>query len=349
MLTSMTHSLLRQLFYALPTLSFMGIVAIIAAHQINEYIFSPPRRSIHSYHLEHLQNPAQFGLEIRTHQCLDGKVPCLLVEPSRINNPGRRGTVLRKQLADKGITLPAYGTSRGMMVLLHGRNGRKEDLLAVAERFAAAGFRCLIPDLPGHGDSPLPTMAFGSSEFERNLPAEILSDARQHFQLPDEPAVLWGMSMGGAFAVGAARSAPAWDALMVVSSFAALDEVLKIYIPNRWHKLANIMQPFFDAAQWLNGEPGISQMQPAQWAKQLSVPALVVHGERDRYVPIQQGRKLYESLASKEKHWITVPGGGHRSVLATSMPLYAEMSAWLLQTLEKQQLVTRAATTARQN
>jgi pimeloyl-ACP methyl ester carboxylesterase len=349
MLTSYLFLLLRQLFYAMPTLCFIGIAAIIAAHQINQQIFSPPRRALLNYHLEHLQHPERFGLTVRTHQCLDGKAPCLLVEPSRINGPGRRGKILREQLTAKGITLPAYGTSRGTMVLLHGRNGRKEDLLPVAERFAAAGFRCLIPDLPGHGDSPLTGMTFGSNNFERTLPAKILSDARQHFQLPDEPAILWGMSMGGAVAVSAAKSTRPWEALMVVSSFASLDQVLKEYIPADWHLLANALQPLLDAAQWLNGEPGISRMQPQQWAGQLSIPALIVHGERDRYVPIQQGRKLYESLASKDKHWITVPGGGHRNVLATSMPLYAEMSAWLLTTLEKQQLAQRKLTGTRQN
>jgi|GEM_PF-3411362 len=37
------------------------------------------------------------------------------------------------------------------MLILHGRSGMKEDYLAVAERYRAIGFRCLIPDLPGHG------------------------------------------------------------------------------------------------------------------------------------------------------------------------------------------------------
>lgn len=349
MLTSLIYLLLRQLFYLLPVLCFLSITAIVAAHQINQQIFSPPRRALHSYHLERLQNPGQFGLRIRAHDCLNGQAPCLLVEPVRNTSPGQRGKTLRKQLADKNITLPAYGTIRGTIVLLHGRNGRKEDLLPVAERFAAAGFRCLIPDLPGHGDSPLLSMAFGSSKFEQKMPMAVLSDARQHFQLPDEPTILWGMSMGGAVAVSAAKSTQPWDALMVVSSFAALDQVLKIYIPTDWHSLASTLQPFFDAAQWLAGKPGISQMQPEQWAKQLSIPALIVHGERDRYVPLQQGRKLYDSLASQDKHWITVPGGGHRNVLTTAMPLYAEMSAWLLQTLDKQKLAKYELTTTSQN
>lgn len=349
MLTAFIYTLLRQLFYLLPVLFFLSMTAVVAAHQVNQEIFSPPRRALHNYHLERLQNPEQFGLKIRKHECLAGKAPCLLVEPTTGIAPGQRGKILRKQLTAKGITLPAYGTIQGTIVLLHGRNGRKEDLLPVAERFAAAGFRSLIADLPSHGESPLLNMTFGGSEFEQNLPMAMLNDARQHFQLPNEPAILWGMSMGGAFAVSAAKSTQPWDALIVVSSFDALDQVLKGYIPKHWHKAVNTLKPFFDIAQWLIGEPGISQIQPAQWAQQLSTPSLIVHGERDRYVSIQQGRKLYESLASEDKHWIAVPGGGHRNVLATSMPLYAEMSAWLLQTLEKQKLAKRDLMTIQQN
>jgi alpha-beta hydrolase superfamily lysophospholipase len=64
-------------------------------------------------------------------------------------------------------------------------------------------------------------MAFGSSHFEKDLPQKILVDARQHLQLPNEPAILWGISMGGAFALSAAsHQKHPWDALIVVSSFA---------------------------------------------------------------------------------------------------------------------------------
>lgn len=332
MLSSLTLRLLRQLFYLLPLFCLLLVSGIIIADQINQNIFSPPRRALHSYHQERLQNPGQFGLNIREHACLAGKVPCLLVEPT--GRPGKRGRVLRQQLTEKGLRLAPYGTVHGTIVLLHGRNGRKEDLLPVAERFVAAGFRCLIPDLPGHGDSPLPAMAFGSSSFEQDIPGQALADARRHFNLPDDPTVLWGMSMGGAFAVSAAKSsAQDWDALIAVSSFAALDQVLKLYLPKRWHNLTIALQPLLDIAQWLKGAPTVSNMRPQQWAKAVSLPTLIVHGERDRYVPMQQGRELYSALGSTNKHWITVPGGGHTNVLATSMPLYAEMSAWLLQTL----------------
>lgn len=320
----------------------LALATVEGASWLNRDIFAPPRRALQDYQQERLQRPAAFGLRIRSYGCLDGNAPCLLVEPDANTGSGGRGRKLRQQLAAKGVALPTYGKVRGVIVLLHGRNGRKEDLLPVAERFTAAGFRCLIPDLPGHGDSPLPATAFGSSAFERSLPRRLLADARAHFHLPPEPAALWGMSMGGAFAISAASESPqSWDALLVVSSFANLEQVMEAQVPARWRAASAALLPFMDVAQWLHGAPGVSAMQPQQWARQVTIPALIAHGDRDRFVPLQQGRNLYAALASPHKRWLTVPGGGHANVLATAMPLYAEMSGWLLETLPTQRLASR--------
>jgi pimeloyl-ACP methyl ester carboxylesterase len=307
------------------------VVLLGGASWLDSVIFSPPRRALQNYHLERLQQPAAYGLKIQHYGCLQGNVPCLLVEPDALAGAGERARKFRGQLASKGVNVPAYGTVHGMVVLLHGRNMRKEDLLPVAERFVAAGFRCLIPDLPGHGESPLPVMAFGSSDFERSLPRKIVADVRKHFALPVEPTALWGMSMGGAFAVSAASESPKlWDALVVVSSFGALQPVMDRQVPARWKQAAQFIYPLLDAAQWLRGRPTLSDMQPRRWATQVKIPALVVHGDRDAYIPVAQGRGLYDALASPHKRWLTVAGGGHANVLGTAMPLYAEMGAWLI-------------------
>lgn len=284
--------------------------------------------------MKRINNPADYGLSIISHDCLDGRVPCLLVEPDGLSGAGKRGKLLRQQLAEKGAELPAYGRVHGVIVLLHGRNGRKEDLLPVAERFVAAGFRCILPDLPAHGDSPLQAMSFGSSEFERQLPAKVLEDMRLQFGLPDEPAALWGMSMGGAFAVNAAGEASTdWDALMVVSSFASLDDVLESHIPEHWRSLFPALLSLLDADRSLRQEPTIRSIRPRQVAQSVTLPTLLVHGDRDTFVSIEQGKYLYAALGGADKKWLTVPGAGHRNVLATGMPLYAEMSDWLLQVL----------------
>ncbi len=316
-----------------------GALPLAAAGWLNHEIFSPPRRALQSYHLDRLEHPDLYGLSIRKYGCLQGKAPCLLIEPNARTGAGKRGSALRRQVSAKGIHLNHYGNIRGTVVLLHGRMGRKEDLLPVAERFVAAGFRCLIPDLPAHGDSPVTSMSFGSSTFEASLPRLIVEDARQHFQLPEEPTALWGMSMGGAFAVSAAsESANFWDALLVVSSFASLDEILNRQIPPRWQRTIPVIQFYLGLAQRLQGKPTVNEMRPTEWAKHIHIPTLIVHGESDSFIPATQGKALYEAVDSSHKEWLTVPGGGHANVLATAMPLYAEMNSWLIRSLQRKEL-----------
>lgn len=279
-----------------------------------------------------LANPADYGLTIRRYSCLDGQAPCLLVEPDGLSGAGKRGKILRQQLANKQFELPAYGRVKGLIVLLHGRNGRKEDLLPVAERFVAAGFRCLLIDMPAHGENSAETMSFGSNQSERSLPAKALKEVKQHFALPDEPTALWGMSMGGAFAINAASQASAdWDALMIVSSFSSLAEVLESQIPEKWKGVVDALMPLLDLERKMRGLPTIKAIEPKRSVASIAVPTLFVHGERDHYVKPSQGRKLYNAVTHNNKLWITVPNAGHNNVLATSMPLYSEMSAWLLQ------------------
>ena len=312
---------------------FISIPCVVAATWLEGEIFSPPRRLLQPYHLDYLNHPKQHGLRIRQYACLDNQAPCLLVEPTQ--QAGRRGKILRRQLAQKGLRLADYGTTRGIIVLLHGRHGRKEDLLPVAERFVAAGFRCLIPDLPAHGESPLTSMSFGSSAFERSLARRALDDVREAFKLPKEPAILWGMSMGGAFALSAANEAPDyWDALLVVSSFAQLNDVLDQQMPRKYKVALPAIHFFLDIAQFLQRQPQLSEMAPQKWAKKVMLPTLIVHGEKDYFVPLSQGKSLYKAVFSQNKHWISVPRGGHMNVLATPMKLYAEMSAWLIQSLK---------------
>ncbi|MGB1310523.1 MAG: alpha/beta hydrolase [Leucothrix sp.] len=328
MLWTVTWRTLRQLIILLLLLL---VLAVAAASQINEAIFSPPRRVLQEYHMDRLTNPTHYGLTIRSHQCLEGKAPCLLVEPDALSGAGKRGKKLRRQLAHKQFELPAYGRVKGMVVLLHGRKGRKEDLLPVAERFVAAGFRCLLLDMPAHGDNTVNTMSFGESLFERDLPSKALQEVKQHFALPDEPAALWGMSMGGAFAISAASQASAeWDALMIVSSFSSLAEVLDAQIPAKWKGAVDALMPLLNMERQLRSYPAINTIQPKQSAASINIPTLLVHGERDAYVVPAQGRALYNAIPHDNKLWITVPDAGHANVLATPMPLYSEMSAWLL-------------------
>ncbi len=306
------------------------LVPPVAGWLAADQLAHPPRRPMQDYHLEFLSDPAAHGVVLKSFVCADG-TPCLVCEPDPKGVLGKRGQVIREQLTQKGLTLPAPGSVVGSLMLVHGRRGRKEDYLLVAERFCAVGFRCILLDLPAHGEHPGVTACFGVKE--GHLPAMALKEAAAKFGFNSEPAGIMGMSMGGAVSIRAAveKDAP-WRAAVLVSTFDSLDHVVL-------HQTSNWMGDWLGSAWsritgWFyqrQAHVEISDANSIALVPGLKCPVLVAHGISDRVIPVECGRRLYAALPSSiEKRWIEIPGADHDNVLITDFPIYAEMAEWML-------------------
>lgn len=307
-------------------LTIATAVVWIAAGQLAQ----PTRRPLQDYQRDWFLRPEAHGILLSSEQCDYGRVPCLLVAPDAKAKPGNRGALLRRQLAEMGSQLLPYGQTRGILVLLHGRNGRKEDLLPVAERFAAAGFKCVIPDLPAHGDSPVNHARFSADPFERDIAVHVLEDARHFFHEPNAPAGIWGLSMGGAFAIHAVSDAPSlWRAMIVVSSFDTLQGVVEDKLSPLPATLSGSFSTALAHLTQYRGGSDLHRVRPDRWASRITLPVFIAHGDSDPLISLNHGRRLFEAFPGPDKTWTIVPGADHYNILVTDMPLYARMSAWL--------------------
>lgn len=297
-------------------------------------IASPTRRPLMDFHREYLSNPASHGIRINPFTASDG-TPCLLVSPDPSGNLGDRGRIIRNQLTARGLMPKPAGEVTGTLVLLHGRKGRKEDYLPIAERLCAAGFRCVIPDLPAHGDHPATTATYGVRE--ATLPARVLTEAAQRFSFHPQPAGLLGMSMGGSVSVHATALPDApWKALAVISSFDSFPKVIEgqasYYIGSAlgplWAKSSDIVY------HWKSGLQ-LADIQPHHHAANIHIPTLIAHGTADHVSSIASGKCLFDSLPSPTpKKWIEIPTAGHNNVLITAYPIYADIAEWMLRHLK---------------
>jgi len=289
---------------------------------------SPSRRPLMDFHREFISNPLAHGFEIARFTASDG-TPCLVCTPAA--SLGDRGTLIRKQLAERGLTLKPAGETIGTLVLVHGRRGRKEDYLPIAERLCAVGFRCVIPDLPAHGDHPSTIATYGVNE--ASLPAQVLHEVSRKFAFDPVPAGLLGMSMGGSVAVHAAALPDApWKALAVISSFDSFPGVIA--------GQATLHGGTALGPSWANATDLVYQMktgisirdiQPCLHAPALHLPTLIAHGTDDPVIAMSSGRCLYDALpAGSPKKWVKVPGATHDNVLITSYPIYADIAEWML-------------------
>ncbi len=292
-------------------------------------IASPTRRPLMDYHREFLSDSAAHGLVIHHFTASDG-TPCLVCTPDPSGNLGDRGIKIRQQLIARGLALKPAGQIIGTLVLVHGRKGRKEDYLPIAERLCASGFRCIIPDMPAHGEHPATIATYGVRE--AGLPARVLDETAKSFHFESQPAGLLGMSMGGSISVHAATLPDApWKTLTVISSFDSFPKLIEAQASQSigstlgplWAKSADIVY------HWKSGIR-LSDIQPHRHAASIKIPTLVAHGTADRVSSIIRGHTLHHSLPSlTPKKWIEIPGAGHDNVLVTSYPIYADIAEWM--------------------
>jgi alpha-beta hydrolase superfamily lysophospholipase len=310
-------------------LPIIGVAVLLLSWWAGTDLAQPTRRALQDYHREFLSAPALHGVQISSFKTPSG-VPCLMLIPEASGILGPRGEKVRAKIAGDGVELMAAGQIRGTLVLCHGRHGRKEDYLLIAERFCAVGFRCLIPDLPGHGEHPEKVAAFGQRESA--LPKEVLLTAAKQFAFDPAQAGLMGLSMGGAVAVQAAAADPGmWKALIVVSSFDRLITVVEHQANSRVGSLVGGLcswgtEKIFG---WRAGVP-LRQVQSVETAAKLTLPTLIAHGSADGVIPLSSGKALYAALAMPDKQWIEIPDADHDNVLITDFPIYATMAEWFL-------------------
>ena len=296
-------------------------------------IASPSRRPLLDYHREFLANPTAHGFSIDDFTASDG-TPCLICTPDSSGQLGERGRKIRQQLTERGFNLLPSGSLSGTVVLVHGRRGRKEDYLPIAERLCAVGLRCIIPDLPAHGDHPATLATYGVRE--ASLPARMLEEASRRGSFDPKPAGLVGLSMGGSVSIHAAALPEApWSALVVIASFDSLPAVIEGQAAQ--YMGTTLATPWLAGADFVyHRKTGVhlADVQPHRHAASIGIPTLMAHGTEDRVSSIVRGQRLFAALpATTTMQWIEIPDAGHDDVLITAYPIYAEIAAWLLQHL----------------
>jgi len=110
-----------------------------------------------------------------------------------------------------------------------------------------------------------------------------------------ERIVLFGRSLGAAVAGEVASQLPA-AGLILESAFPSVEALARFHY-------------FGLPAHWLVG----ARFNLADRLKHVSVPILVIHGDRDETVPIQLGRQVFEA-AKAPKSFYLVPGADHNDL-----------------------------------
>ncbi|CAA6803504.1 MAG: Unknown protein [uncultured Sulfurovum sp.] len=285
-----------------------------------ENIMHPKKRLLQRYHHEWLDKPWKHGMKIQKH-FTQARTPYLLVEEDISQGVSTRQKLLKEQLPTQNINKDA-----GILVLLHGKNGRKEDLLPVAERYVALGLTCLLVDLPHHGESNLKHLYYTKKKHEQLYVDEVLDDVSKYLKVKEKKLYIWGMSLGGAFAItNVFNSKYDFQAMVLVSTFERLDKVLK-------EKSLRIFGDFLGTLLYEGLEKSLvffynfnpKEVDSTKLAKGLKLPLYMVHGEEDSLIAYEQGEELFSSFNSQQKQFYLDKEGDHHNILITKHQFYKE-------------------------
>lgn len=149
------------------------------------------------------------------------------------------------------------------------------------------GVSVLIFDYRGYGRSNGKATVAGATADARAARTELAKIA----SVNEADIVLMGRSLGGAIAIQLAADAPP-RGLIVESSFSSLRAVASEHFP----KLA-----------WLVAK---NKLNSAQAIAEIQCPLLQCHGDADRVISYESGRRLF-AAAKNPKRFITLAGIGH--------------------------------------
>jgi fermentation-respiration switch protein FrsA (DUF1100 family) len=199
-------------------------------------------------------------------------------------------------LTEDGIALASwYLPPRGgrpVILYCHGNGGHIGYRCQRLARFAREGYGVLLLEYRGYGGNP-----GRPSEPGLCSDAAAALDFLLREEVPAERIVLYGESLGTGVAVRLAACC-AVGALILEAPFTSIAAAAQCHYP-------------FVPCRWLVRDRFASLSLIAR----VQVPKLILHGERDRIVPIRFGRTLYEMASDPKEGWF-VPQAGHGDLVA---------------------------------
>lgn len=126
--------------------------------------------------------------------------------------------------------------------------------------------------------------------------------------------VYFGQSLGAAVAVDLARRQPA-AGLVLETPFTCIRDMARVIAP--YWPFPSLLQTKYDSLRKI---------------QEVRVPLLILHGDRDEWVPYEQGRRLFDA-ANEPKTLYTIPGAHHNDTYVVGGEPYFEAWAGFLRTL----------------
>lgn len=214
---------------------------------------------------------------------------------------------------------------RGTVLLLHGYGVAQFAMAPWAMRLGQDGWRCVLVDLRGHGQSTGSRIYYGVQE-TRDL-SQLLDQLARDGQLAGPVAAL-GDSFGATLALRLKAADPRVERAVAIAPYAVLSNV----VLNIYHEYADWLPRSFPRAglKYLPAllKVPVEELDPATVLARHPVTALFVAGSEDRISPEADVRRLY-GQAAPGSEMVVVPQASHESVTYYFNGLVEPVLVWL--------------------
>ncbi|MEP0847429.1 MAG: alpha/beta fold hydrolase [Phycisphaerae bacterium] len=219
------------------------------------------------------------------------------------------------------------GPARGTILYLHGIFDSKSSLLPTAHSHAQRGYRGVLVDSRGHGESTGEWLTYGAQEAEDY--SQVLDELQRRGLLAGRLGV-YGCSYGAGVAVQLAGRDDRIAAAVVLAPFSSMREIVLARVRSLhldWAFNERTIAAAIERAGELAGfDPAKADGVAALGYRAL--PLLVIHGQEDRTIPSEQGVRLC-AAAGRDARLVLIPGATHDDWTdAGRASLWIESSAW---------------------
>lgn len=216
---------------------------------------------------------------------------------------------------------------KATVLVVHGTDAEKMWMLDIATSLQDQGFRVVLMDLRGNGDSTGEYLTFGVQE-SKDLSQ--LITALQSQNLIAGKIGVYGISYGAAVAIELAGQDPRIAAVVAVAPFSSMREEVPVYarrmmpLPGAFLSQAELQSIITQAGTLAHFDPDAAS--PLLAAQQTTAPILILHGDADYVIPIEQS----QSIAAASPTNVTLhplPGYGHVKAWADPDGIVARQTA----------------------
>jgi len=200
------------------------------------------------------------------------------------------------------------------LLFIHGFTATTVEVRQIADHFSRLGYTVAAPLLPGHGSTP--------SDMNKVIVTDWINKVEESYSLlrmMKEKVIVFGESMGALLSLYLAYNHREIEQLFLFSPALEINGLWKsrfvwpfipyIYKKNTDDSMAwqgyNVV-PLHAAAELLKLQKNVKKILP-----EITIPAMVFLGKKDKTINLEGGVKTYELIGSTEKKLIWLDESSH--------------------------------------